>query len=124
MGKLMDMIKKSKNGEYSIESEGLSTPIPVDTESDKSKPVPHYTASWLSRVVLAKGYVINDDNKKVMGILGALNRTDGHCPCGGNGEQFRCPCTNMRTYGICKCGLFKTLPDRQISGSSEGRISK
>ena len=82
-----------------------------------------YNRTWVSRIALHNGYEISDDNKKVDGILSALNRKNGQCPCGGNGAQFKCPCVIMRNMGICKCGLFKTIEDRKVtSASSSAKI--
>lgn len=77
-----------------------------------------YSRTWASRVALHQGFEISDNDKKVDGILAALNRKDGQCPCGGNGAQFKCPCVIMRTKGICKCGLFKTIEDRKVTSTS------
>lgn len=77
-----------------------------------------YNRTWVSRVALHQGFEVSDNNKKVEGILAALNRRDGQCPCGGNGAQFRCPCIIMRSKGICKCGLFKTIEDRKVTSTS------
>ena len=65
-----------------------------------------------------QGFELSNDDKKVDGILAALNRRDGQCPCGGNGAQFKCPCIIMRTKGICKCGLYKTIEDRKVTSTS------
>lgn len=125
MGKLRDIINSRANGkdvEYRLNVEEVVLPSPVQTEQNEKNSV-YYNATWLSKVALHRGYAINPNNAKVEGILGALNRKGGHCPCGGNGEQFMCPCVNMRTLGICKCGLFMNIPDRQIKGAtSSGRI--
>lgn len=77
-----------------------------------------YNRSWASRVALHQGFELSSDDKRVDGILAALNRKDGQCPCGGNGAQFKCPCIIMRTKGICKCGLYKTVEDRKITSTS------
>ena len=76
------------------------------------------TRAWATRVAIHQGYELSDDDKKVDGILGALNRKDGQCPCGGTGSQFKCPCVIMRTKGICKCGLYKTIEDRKVTSTS------
>lgn len=128
MGKLRDIINarsKGENVDYKLNVEELVAPSPVQAEADdqaKKNPL-YYNRTWLSKVALHRGYAVNTDDRKVDGILGALNRRNGYCPCGGNGEQFKCPCVNMRTHGICKCGLFLNIPDRKIGGgSSSGRI--
>lgn len=77
-----------------------------------------YNRTWASRVALHQGFELSDNDKKVDGILAALNRKDGQCPCGGNGAQFKCPCVIMRTKGICKCGLYKTIEDRKVTSTS------
>lgn len=77
-----------------------------------------YNRAWAGRVAIHQGFELNSDDKKVDGILAALERRDGQCPCGGNGAQFRCPCIIMRTKGICKCGLYKTIEDRKITSTS------
>lgn len=77
-----------------------------------------YTRTWASRVALHQGFELSNDDRKVDGILAALNRRDGQCPCGGNGAQFKCPCIIMRTKGICKCGLYKTIEDRKVTSAS------
>lgn len=128
MGKLRDIINARSKGEkvdYKLNVEELTTPSPVQVEADeqaKKNPL-YYNRTWLSKVALHRGYAVNPDDRKVDGILGALNRRNGYCPCGGTGEQFKCPCANMRTLGICKCGLYLNIPDRKIGGgSSSGRI--
>ena len=112
MGKLFDILsKKDKKPEYVQEQ-----------QRQEYKPQ-KYTRSWASRVAIHNGFELSNDDKRVNGILEALNRRDGQCPCGGNGAQFKCPCAIMRTKGICKCGLYKTLEDRKVtSASSSAKI--
>jgi ferredoxin-thioredoxin reductase catalytic subunit len=98
---------------FNKKKEQPAQPQPQADESRK------YTRAWLGKVAIVNGYAVNDEGGKVDGILGALERRDGHCPCGGNGEQFRCPCVIMRERAICKCGLFKTIPPRKVTGTSE-----
>lgn len=90
----------------------------VQEQPEQKVNLQKYNRTWLSRVALYQGFEISDSDKKVEGILAALNRRDGQCPCGGNGAQFRCPCVIMRTKGICKCGLFKTIEDRKVTSTS------
>lgn len=106
MGKLFDAFKKKKDEEI------------VDEQPTQEYKPQKYNRSWASRVALYQGFEISNDDKKVDGILSALNRKDGQCPCGGNGSQFKCPCVIMRTKGICKCGLFKTIEERKVTSSS------
>lgn len=107
MGKLFDIINK-KNKKEEI----------VEEKPNEEVKLQKYNRGWLGRVTLHQGFEPNDDNKKVDAILGALNRRDGQCPCGGNGAQFKCPCVIMRTKGICKCGLFKTIEDRKVTSTA------
>lgn len=127
MGKLGDIIRGKVKKEEVIESLTINerlAPSPVQVEmDDKAKASPttaYYNRTWLSRVALQRGYAINPDEKRVDGILAALNRKGGFCPCGGTGSQFKCPCKIMRENGICKCGLYLNIPDRVIGGSSSG----
>ena len=83
-----------------------------------------YNPSWLLKVSNATGFIINEDSKKVDKILEALNRRNGHCPCGGNGSQFMCPCVNMREKGICKCGLFENVTPVQPKGNVTAKIKE
>lgn len=107
MGKLFDALKKKTAMETIKEG-----------QPDQEVKLEKYNRGWLGRVTIHQGFEPNDDNKKVDAILGALNRRDGQCPCGGNGVQFKCPCVIMRTKGICKCGLFKTVEDRKVTSTS------
>lgn len=107
MGKLWDALNKRNKTEGSAEEQPKQ-----ETKLQK------YNRGWASRVAIHQGFELNSDDKKVDGILAALNRRDGQCPCGGNGAQFKCPCVIMRTKGICKCGLYKTIEDRKVTSTS------
>lgn len=127
MGKLRDIIEaKAAGQDYNINIERGATPSPVQQEiEEQQKPgIAYYNRSWVAKVALLRGYAVSQDDKKVDGILAALNRKDGHCPCGGTGPQFKCPCKIMQEHGICKCGLFENIPDRQFHGRTTGRIEK
>lgn len=132
MGKLGDIIRgkiNKENVQYSLNVEEMVMPSPVQAEIDDTSKATtaYYNRTWLSKVALQRRYAINPDDKRVDGILAALNRKNGFCPCGGTGAQFKCPCQIMREHGICKCGLYLNIPDREIrggSGSSGGRIEK
>ena len=110
MGKLGDFLKGKKD-----------TPV-VHEEKKEDTGVKLYNKVWLNKVSNQMGYIISSDEKKVNGILEALNRKDGHCPCGGNGPQFLCPCIIMREHGICKCGLYENIRQVNPSGNSSGRV--
>lgn len=112
MGKLGDFLKGKKEQPKVIHKE----------ENGDNPQVKLYNRVWLNRVSNQMGYIISDNDKKVDGILEALNRKDGHCPCGGNGVQFLCPCVIMREKGICKCGLYENVRPLEPSGNSGGRI--
>ena len=90
----------------------------VQEQPKQEAQIQKYNRTWASRVALHQGFELSSDDKKVDGILAALNRKDGQCPCGGNGAQFKCPCVIMRTKGICKCGLYKTIEDRKVTSTS------
>lgn len=106
MSKLSDILRKRGQEEV------------ADKPQEQEVKLEKYNRGWLGRVAIHQGFEVSDNDKKVDGILGALNRRDGQCPCGGNGAQFKCPCVIMRTQGICKCGLFKTIDDRKVTSTS------
>lgn len=110
MSKLAEFLSKKKPAVVE------ETTVKNDTE------IKRYNRVWLKKITDVTGYIVSDNDKKVDGILGALNRKNGHCPCGGNGDQFLCPCINMREKGICKCGLFENVRPVDPSGNSSGRI--
>lgn len=111
MGKLGDLLKSRK-----------SEPAQTTVETRADEGVKFYNRVWLNKISNQMGYIISSNDKKVDGILEALNRKDGHCPCGGNGIQFICPCVIMREQGICKCGLYENIKPVEPTGSSSGRI--
>lgn len=97
--------------------------LPSREEVDKQdNSIKMYNRTWLNKVSNKTGFIISSDSKKVDGILEALNRKNGHCPCGGNGIQFLCPCVNMREYGICKCGLYENVRPVEPKGESNGKV--
>ena len=118
MGKLGDVLREKfkrdinstaldKSGNTSIDDLGDNH----STEQELVDSMTKYNRIWLNNIAEETGYAINEEGGKVDGILKALNRRDGHCPCGGNGDQFLCPCRIMREHGICKCGLFRNAVD-------------
>lgn len=111
MGKLLDAFSRKKKEE----------PVQEVNKQEEIK-TGKYTRTWATRIAMHQGFQLSDDDKKIDGILEALNRRDGQCPCGGNGAQFKCPCVIMRTKGICKCGLYKTIEDRKIKTSTTASI--
>lgn len=114
MGMLKDLLANRK-----ANSAPKSTQATVDEADGEVK---LYNRVWLNKMSNKFGFIVSDNDKKVDGILAALNRRDGHCPCGGNGVQYICPCAIMRETGICKCGLFNNITPVEPTGSSSGRI--
>lgn len=113
MSKLGDFLKGKKEA-----------PAPVVQEKEEDNQIKRYNRVWLNKISTQLGYIISNNDKKVDGILEALNRKGGHCPCGGNGDQFLCPCVIMREKGICKCGLYENIKPVEPSGSSSGRVKE
>ena len=114
MSKLGDFLRNRKTEAPKSE--------PVAKQEDKQVKI--YNKVWLNKVSNQMGYIISNNEKRVEGILEALNRKNGHCPCGGNGPQFLCPCINMREHGICKCGLYENITPVNPHGSSEAKIKE
>lgn len=112
---------KDKNVHYNLV--GVKQPVDQDQDPPTLEQA-KYTRGWLNKVALFQNLPISNDDKKVDGILRALAGRNGQCPCGGNGSQFQCPCERMRERGICTCGLFKTVPPREIRGTSVAEIKR
>ena len=53
-----------------------------------------------------EGWEINPNANIVRGILNALERTGGICPCDNDSEDKTCPCSNYREHDHCCCGLY------------------
>lgn len=83
-----------------------------------------YNRVWLDKMVYETGFALTNDEKRITNILKALNKRDGHCPCGGMTDEFICPCRMMRDYGTCKCGLYMDVVDLNPTGKSSGTIKK
>ena len=112
MSKLKDFLSGRK----------VEQPVVKEEPKKEDTGIKIYNKIWLKKISDAYGYIVSDNEKKVEGILAALNRKGGHCPCGGNGDQFLCPCVIMREKGICKCGLYENVRQIEPTGSSNGRI--
>ena len=97
--------------------------VVVEKKKENNEPI-MYNRAWLRKMSNRTGFIISSDDKKVDGILAALNRKNGHCPCGGNGPQFICPCVIMREQGICKCGLYENVKPVEPKGTSGGQIKE
>lgn len=57
-----------------------------------------------------EGFILNPNDKIVNGILKALVRTKGLCPCVHEKveclEDIKCPCKEYREKGHCRCNLY------------------
>lgn len=102
MGALLNIYNKIKKKD--------DKKLQTQTEEQEQEYTP-YNKIWLQRIATENDYKISDNEKRVDGILKALNKRDGHCPCGGMTDQFLCPCEMMREYGACKCGLYESAKD-------------
>lgn len=100
MGRLLDALRGKKEEQVQQEE-------PIITATGK------YTRTFAMRVAMHNGYELNDDDK-VNEALNILTRS--------NSSKISCPCTTMRTQGICKCGLFKNIEERKIKSSTSARI--
>lgn len=109
-------IKKPQQVQYNVKM--------IKPPESKEQVIPKYTLAWVEEVARIRGFEISDDTSKVNGILAALARRNGQCPCGGTGIQYHCPCIKMRERGICTCGLYKSMPPHKITGSSSASIDK
>lgn len=96
----------------------------VKSPEDEEPVIDKYTLAWAEKVADIRNFVLSSDMKKVNGILTALAKRGGQCPCGGTGPQYQCPCIKMRDMGICTCGLYESMPPRTITGSSSASINK
>ena len=114
MGILSDIINKKIN---SIMNRKIEEKQPSDDISFTK-----YNRPWLDKISREAGYAISDNDQKVNNILKALNKRDGHCPCGGMTEDFICPCKMMREHGACKCGLYMDFKDVEPTGQSTAKI--
>ena len=55
---------------------------------------------------LREGWMLNPNEKIVNGIIRAINRCNGDCPCNNDSEEKHCPCSNYRTKDKCCCKLY------------------
>ena len=114
MGILADIINKK-----------IDNIVSRKMEEKQSEPIEatKYNRLWLDKIAREAGFAISDNEQKVNNILKALDKRDGHCPCGGMTEDFICPCKMMREYGACKCGLYMDFKDIEPNNmKSAGRI--
>ena len=118
MGIIKDIIEKRA---MEIVNNKITSESNDTTEHDITK----YNRIWLNKIANKTGFVISDNEKKVDNILKALNKRDGHCPCGGMTKDFICPCKMMREYNECKCGLYLSARDIEPKDAkSTGKIKE
>lgn len=103
MGILADIVNKRIDNIINRKVEESQPPV--------SEGATKYNRVWLDKISREAGYAVSDNEQKVNNILKALNKRDGHCPCGGMTDDFICPCKMMREYGACKCGLYMDVKD-------------
>lgn len=113
MSKLSDIVKRKKKSVDAM-------PVKQEEHINLSK----YTPMWAIKTAKNFGFELTEDTGKIDKILAALEKRKGQCPCGGNGAQFTCPCERMRRDGICKCGLYKNIPQRRVAGVTEAKIKE
>lgn len=117
---LINRMGKADGVNYVLNANKMQLPSPVEREiKEGTVGVPYYNLTWLSRVGLMRHCAPNSDNAQVAKVLATLNKLDGRCDMMG---EEKCMCADMRTNGVCKAGLFKNIPDRTISGSSEAKF--
>lgn len=114
MNRLKDLLEKKVKSRYDVDE--------TKNTEEQEVQIKKYNKSWLMRTSGLYGYIVNRDREHADKILQALNRTDGHCPCGGNGAQYKCPCIYMRENGICRCGLFENITPVNPTGRSSAKI--
>ena len=116
MGILADIVNRKIDNIISRRMEEKQS-NPISEEATK------YNRIWLDKTAREAGFAISDNEQKVDNILKALNKRDGHCPCGGMTDDFICPCKMMREHGACKCGLYMDFKDIEPKDlKSTGRI--
>lgn len=116
MGRLNEILKNKVT--HQLRERGR-IPQEVKEQEDNIK---MYNNAWLLRITDEYGYIVNRNRDKAQKVLEALNRKNGYCPCGGEGNQYKCPCHIMRNNGICKCGLFENV--RPVSPEGRGTTAR
>ena len=64
------------------------------------------------RIYRQKGFILNQDDKVVNGVLKALDKNKGLCPCYHDEEEplpekdLQCPCKEYRENKHCRCNLY------------------
>ena len=61
-----------------------------------------------------KGYRLNPNKDFVARIIEGVYRKNGHCPCRRDEtEETLCPCDEFINTGVCRCGLFVRIEEKQ-----------
>lgn len=60
------------------------------------------------KILRKDGWMLNPNDNIVNGIMRALERNDGHCPCHTNTSTGHnvCPCSSYLQDDICHCQLY------------------
>lgn len=64
-----------------------------------------------TKILIKKGWKLNPNEKVVKGIIKAVERNEGKCPCVHNSEEYEgksliCPCSDYIKKDICCCNLY------------------
>ena len=61
-----------------------------------------------TKILVKKGWKLNPNEKVVKGIIKAVERNDGKCPCvhPDNDGDLTCPCESYRLRDKCCCQLY------------------
>lgn len=58
---------------------------------------------------LKDGFKLNPNEKAMFGIMKAINKNDGYCPCNQGDvpkEDTKCPCKSYMNNDKCHCNLY------------------
>lgn len=60
------------------------------------------------RILVKKGFILNPNEKVVKGIIKAIERNEGKCPCVHEEpcDDPVCPCSDYRLKDKCCCQLY------------------
>ena len=59
-------------------------------------------------ILIKEGWQLNPNEKTVRGIIKAIERNEGYCPCvhDNDDEDLHCPCGSYRLHDKCCCKLY------------------
>ena len=71
------------------------------------------------KILRKPGYMLNPEDKVVNGILKALFRNGGHCPCHHPEREGhdQCPCSEWIHNNRCFCGLYIKVDEKLNSNN-------